>query len=196
LSIIAKSITCGAFLNDKLFIPKAIWAQNKVLVSKYDQKLDTFHVVAKCLENTFGDETDFSWLQQNIPQNNDFFLKKIDDCQSTLLQVSTILEMYAQKSARKCKQKGVGKLWESLKDKSHGKVYDNSTYRELVKQICSYGSKIEMCYTYLSSQNDTALLAKLEVVISLMLVFVGVVFADMKEFLKVYLKRGAKNLYE
>jgi len=196
LDVIAKSIISGAFLSRSLFIHKAVWTQTKVLVSNYEQKLETFDTVGKSLEKAFG-ETDLTWLQKDNFKNADSFLKKMKECQSSLLSASAMLETYAQKSVNKSKQTGVGKLWNSLKDKSQSKVYDNSQYRELVRQICSHGSKIEMFYTYLStSQQNVTLLNEIEEVMKLMSVFAGVVVADMKEFLKVYLKRGAKNLYE
>ncbi|ETO27618.1 hypothetical protein RFI_09507 [Reticulomyxa filosa] len=196
LDTLSKSIISGAFLNRTLFIHKAVWTQNKVMVSNYEQKLETFDAVAKGLNKAF-DDIDLTWLQKDNFKNADSFLKKMKECHSTLLAASTELETYAQKSVIKSKQTGVGKLWNSLKDKSQSKVYDNSEYKELVRQICSHGSKIEMYYTYLStSQHNHNLLIALEEVCKLMSVFSGVVLSDLKEFLKVYLRRGAKNLYE
>ncbi|ETO27728.1 hypothetical protein RFI_09404 [Reticulomyxa filosa] len=196
LDVISKSIISGAFLNRTLFVHKAVWTQSKVMVSNYEQKLETFEIVANGLSKAF-DEIDLTWLQKDNFKNADAFLKKMKECHSMLLDASAMLETYAQKSVAKSKQTGVGKLWNSLKDKSQGKVYDSSVYKDLVRQICSHGTKIEMYYTYLStSQHNANLLTAIEEVCKLMSVFTGVVLSDMKGFLKAYVRRGAKNLYE
>eukprot|EP01084_Bolivina_argentea_P070603 128386_1 len=55
LDVLGKSMISGAFLNTKLYLHKAVWEQNKVMVLNYEEKLEIFNAMLVCLDILLND---------------------------------------------------------------------------------------------------------------------------------------------
>ena len=200
LDILGKSMQSGAFLNETLYLHKAVWAQNKVMLDHYDLKLETFLRMQTALEGAFGN-VDIAWLQKNNFSNSKEFHEKLLLCESGMKEAEQSLKDFMLSNKNKTNKKGAAKFLNKIKDTTKKKVYDNQPYRDAIQRICLMAGKLGMYYNYLpqSTMNEKTrnqLTNDLRNIVVPLTSFGQVVMVDMKIFLRAYLRRGSKNIYE
>ena len=200
LDVLGKSMISGAFLNKSLYLHKAVWEQNKVMVMSYEKKLETFGAMLNAL-NVLLNDINIDWLKSNFEKNSQPFHLKLVKCEKKLREAQTNLTEFINKHQQKSREKGVGKYLNKFKDKSRVKVFDNQPYRDLIYKICGHASSMQVYYIYLTkpSKNEDhrkQLMSDIKGITLCMASFGRVVVGDMKQFVQAYLRRGAKNIYE
>eukprot|EP01083_Nonionella_stella_P188242 693396_1 len=201
LDVLGKSMISGAFLNKRLFLHKAVWEQNKVMVINYEKKLEVFQSILDALNELF-DEIDVDWLKADFGSNSKTFHSRLTTCEKKLRDAQSRLTTFINKSEQKAHNKGAAKFLNKFKDKSRVKVFDNQPYRDLIFQICGHASAMQLYHKYLMNahhhhhDNKKMLLNDIKGITVCMGSFGRVVVHDTKEFLWAYLRRGAKNIYQ
>lgn len=199
LDVLGKSMISGAFLNKSLYLHKAVWEQNKVMVINYEKKLETFKTMLDAL-NVLLNDTNIDWLKSDFVNNSKSFHGKLKKCEKKLRDAQSTLSDFINKHQQKSKEKGVAK-WIGKVNKTRVKVFDNQPYRDLVYKMCGHASSMQLYYIYLSKpskheERRKELLSDIKGITLCMASFARVVVADMREFVYAYLRRGSKNIYE
>jgi len=202
LDVLGKSMISGAFLNKFLYLHKAVWEQNKVMVINYEKKLEVFGIMLSALDDLLKG-INIDWLKSDFNRNSNPFHERLKKCEIKLRDAQAALTDFISKNEQKSKEKGAAKfLNKYIKDKGRVKVFDNQPYRDLIFKICGHASSVQLYYIYLSKPSKKheddrkILLNDLRGITLCMASFGRVVVGDIKEFLCAYLRRGAKNLYE
>eukprot|EP01084_Bolivina_argentea_P011098 20740_1 len=154
LDVLGKSMISGAFLNKKLYLHKAVWEQNKVMVVNYEKKLEIFNIILLSLDKLFKtDNISIDWLKSDFKNNCNIFHNKLTKCEKKLRDVQNILTDMIEKSKQKAREKGAAKLLNKFKEKTKVKVFDNQPYRDLIYKICGHASSMQLYYIYLNKTN-------------------------------------------
>eukprot|EP00485_Elphidium_margaritaceum_P003179 CAMPEP_0202688178 /NCGR_PEP_ID=MMETSP1385-20130828/3713_1 /ASSEMBLY_ACC=CAM_ASM_000861 /TAXON_ID=933848 /ORGANISM="Elphidium margaritaceum" /LENGTH=970 /DNA_ID=CAMNT_0049343085 /DNA_START=34 /DNA_END=2946 /DNA_ORIENTATION=+ len=201
LDVLGKSMISGAFLNPQLYLHKAVWEQNKVVLVNYEKKLEVFGLMVVALSEMLRDIS-IDRLKSEFTKHSASFHERLKKCELKLRDAQNSLADFITKHEQKARGKGAVKWIEKFADVGRAKVFDNQPYRDLIYQICGHASSMQLYYIYLSKPSKKheddrrMLLADIKGITFCMTSFSRVVVADVKEFLSAYLRRGAKNIYE